>query len=113
MFIVLDKTPVKLENLEIEDKITVFILEGGSGLAFCSLRKIMEIKALNVRSGDLEVAMNILNNRNFGMAGALIGTMRAVIQKAIEQTCRGFHEKIAQMSIRHYATEIMVYISRF
>jgi alkylation response protein AidB-like acyl-CoA dehydrogenase len=111
VFIVLAETPGKSENGEIEDKVTTFILEGDPGLTFCSSRKIMEIKALNAREisfnnvkvpvenvlgevgGGLEVAMNILNDRSFGMAGALSGTIRTVIQKAIEQTCGEFHEK--------------------
>ncbi len=83
MFIVLAETPGKSENGEIEDKVTTFILE---------FRLPVE-NVLGEVGGGLEVAMNILNDRSFGMAGALSGTIRTVIQKAIEQTCGGFHEK--------------------
>lgn len=33
-----------------------------------------------------KVAMNILNNGRFGMAAALVGTMKALIKKAVSGT---------------------------
>jgi len=65
-----------------------------------------------------KVAMNILNNGRFGMVAALAGTMRYSIDKAVDHAAHrqqfGFkiheygtiQEKIAQMSIRHYVTEV-------
>lgn len=65
--------------------------------------------------------MNILNNGRFGMAGALSGTMRMLIERTVEhvRTRRQFgdllsnfgviQEKIANMTLRHYVTESMAY----
>lgn len=78
----------------------------------------------NVLDGEgkgFKVAMQILNNGRFGMGAALSGTMRNVIKQASEfaaaRTQFGKHihqfgaiqEKLAQMSILHYATESMAY----
>merc|ERR1712209_177451 len=73
--------------------------------------------------GDgFKVAMQILNNGRFGMAAALSGTMRSGIQKAVEHatqrnqfgsridTYGAIQEKIARMSMLHYATESMAYM---
>eukprot|EP00092_Neocalanus_flemingeri_P031376 GFUD01034079.1.p1 GENE.GFUD01034079.1~~GFUD01034079.1.p1 ORF type:complete len:647 (-),score=148.34 GFUD01034079.1:125-2065(-) len=73
--------------------------------------------------GDgFKVAMQILNNGRFGMGAALSGTMRTVIQKACEHaTTRiqfgsridgygAIQEKIARMSMIHYATESIAYM---
>jgi very long chain acyl-CoA dehydrogenase len=69
-----------------------------------------------------KVAMAILNNGRFGMGAALSGTMRTVINKstdfATQRTQFGsrideygaIQEKIARMSIIHYATESMAYM---
>merc|ERR1711988_1489540 len=66
-----------------------------------------------------KVAMQILNNGRFGMAAALSSTMRAGIKKAVEHatqrnqfgskidTYGAIQEKIARMSMLHYATESM------
>merc|ERR1711892_842951 len=75
------------------------------------------------KPGDgFKVAMQILNNGRFGMGAALSGTMRTVIQKACEHaTARvqfgsridgygAIQEKIAKMSMIHYATESMAYM---
>jgi len=72
--------------------------------------------------GDgFKVAMAILNNGRFGMGAALSGTMRSVIKKAAEfATARpqfgstidqygAIQEKLARMSMMHYATESMAY----
>jgi len=68
-----------------------------------------------------KVAMAILNNGRFGMGAALSGTMRSVIAKATDfatnrlqfgskiDTYGAIQEKIARMSIVHYATESMAY----
>merc|ERR1711922_13308 len=73
--------------------------------------------------GDgFKVAMAILNNGRFGMGAALSGTMRSVIQKAAEHATQraqfgsridsygAIQEKIAKMSMIHYATESMAYM---
>merc|ERR1711872_534329 len=77
---------------------------------------------LNKPGDGFKVAMQILNNGRFGMGAALSGTMRTVIQKACEHaTARvqfgsridgygAIQEKIAQMSMTHYATESMAYM---
>jgi len=69
-----------------------------------------------------KVAMQILNNGRFGMAAALSGTMRAGIKKAVEHatqrnqfgskidTYGAIQEKIARMSMLHYATESQAYM---
>jgi len=73
--------------------------------------------------GDgFKVAMQILNNGRFGMGAALSGTMRAVIGKATDHATQrvqfgsridgygAIQEKIARMSMMHYATESMAYM---
>merc|ERR1712012_531280 len=83
------------------------------------------IPAENVLGGignGFKVAMQILNNGRFGMAAALSGTMRAGIRKAVEHATQRkqfgsridsygtIQEKIARMSMVHYATESMAYM---
>merc|ERR1712186_238880 len=83
------------------------------------------IPAENVLGGignGFKVAMQILNNGRFGMAAALSGTMRAGIKKAVEHATQRnqfgsridsygtIQEKIARMSMLHYATESMAYM---
>lgn len=73
--------------------------------------------------GDgFKVAMQILNNGRFGMGAALSGTMRAVITKAVEHATNrvqfgskidsygAIQEKLARMSMLHYATESIAYM---
>merc|ERR550525_1403935 len=75
------------------------------------------------KPGDgFKVAMQILNNGRFGMGAALSGTMRSVIQKATDFATNriqfgsridgygAIQEKIAKMSMIHYATESMAYM---
>merc|ERR1719275_387091 len=75
------------------------------------------------RPGDgFKVAMEILNNGRFGMGTALSGTMRSVIKKAADHATQrtqfgsriddygAIQEKIAKMSMLHYATESMAYM---
>merc|ERR1719337_8526 len=69
-----------------------------------------------------KVAMQILNNGRFGMAAALSGTQRNAIKKAVEHAITrhqfggridsygAIQEKIARMSMMHYATESMAYM---
>merc|ERR1712004_830693 len=83
------------------------------------------VPAENILGGignGFKVAMQILNNGRFGMAAALSGTMRAGITKAVEHatqrnqfgakidTYGTIQEKIARMSMIHYATESMAYM---
>merc|ERR1719216_213039 len=75
------------------------------------------------KPGDgFKVAMEILNNGRFGMGAALSGTMRSVIQSATDHATNriqfgsridgygAIQEKIAKMSMIHYATESMAYM---
>merc|ERR1719447_418012 len=69
-----------------------------------------------------KVAMAILNNGRFGMGAALSGTMRSVITKATDFATQRvqfgsridsygtIQEKLAKMSMYHYATESMAYM---
>merc|ERR1719242_2539964 len=69
-----------------------------------------------------KVAMQILNNGRFGMAAALSGTQRFAIKKAVEHATQrnqfggkidsygAIQEKIARMSMTHYATESVAYM---
>merc|ERR1719447_744093 len=83
------------------------------------------VPAENILGGvgnGFKVAMQILNNGRFGMAAALSGTMRAGIKKAVEHatqrnqfgskidTYGAIQEKIARMSMVHYATESLAYM---
>merc|ERR1739838_663872 len=83
------------------------------------------VPAENVIGGignGFKVAMAILNNGRFGMAAALSGPMRAGIKKATEHatqrnqfgskidTYGSIQEKIARMSMLHYATESLAYM---
>merc|ERR1712223_2072727 len=83
------------------------------------------VPAENIIGGlgnGFKVAMQILNNGRFGMAAALSGTMRAGITKAVEHATQrvqfggkiesygAIQEKIARMSIIHYATESVAYM---
>jgi len=69
-----------------------------------------------------KVAMQILNNGRFGMAAALSGTMRSGIKQAINHATQrhqfgnridsygAIQEKLARMSMTHYATESTAYM---
>merc|ERR1719412_1245361 len=69
-----------------------------------------------------KVAMQILNNGRFGMAAALSGTQRFAIKKAVDHAITRhqfgggidsygtIQEKIARMSMTHYATESVAYM---
>merc|ERR1711981_1173386 len=69
-----------------------------------------------------KVAMQILNNGRFGMAAALSGTQRFAIKKAVDHAITrhqfggridsygAIQEKIARMSMTHYATECLAYM---
>jgi len=66
--------------------------------------------------------MQILNNGRFGMAAALSGTQRFAIKKAVDHAITrhqfggridsygAIQEKIARMSMTHYATESVAYM---
>lgn len=72
--------------------------------------------------GGFKVAMNILNSGRFGMGAALSGCMRTQIRKATEHavqreqfgskihTFGAIQEKLARMSMAHYATESIAYM---
>jgi len=72
--------------------------------------------------GGFKVAMRILNNGRFGMGAALSGTMKRCIKIATEHATQRtqfgqkihefglIQEKLAQMTLRLYATESMAYM---
>uniref|UniRef100_A0A646QHH3 Very long-chain specific acyl-CoA dehydrogenase, mitochondrial n=1 Tax=Hemiscolopendra marginata TaxID=943146 RepID=A0A646QHH3_9MYRI len=141
IFTVFAQTPVKLESGETKDKITAFIVERSfGGVTSGPPEKKMGIKCSNTAEVYFEdvkipvenvigevgqgfkVAMNILNNGRFGMAGALSGTMKTCITKAVEHattrvqfgqhisTYGAIQEKIATMAMLHYVTQSMAYM---
>ncbi|KAF7991762.1 hypothetical protein HCN44_010563 [Aphidius gifuensis] len=142
IFTVFAQVPMKdPETGEIKDKVTAFIVERGfGGLTNGPPERKMGIKcsntaevyfdnvkipAENVLGGEgqgFKVAMNILNNGRFGMAGALSGTMIACAKKAVEHaTTRvqfgktinefgGVQEKIARMAMLQYVTQSLMYM---
>lgn len=123
------------------DKVTAFIVERGfGGVTNGAAEKKMGIKCSNTTEvyfedvkipvenvigavGDgFKVAMNILNNGRFGMAGTLSGTMAACLAKATEfatnrvqfgkklEEFGGIQEKLAHMAMLQYATQSMAYM---
>merc|ERR1719290_587818 len=104
VFTVFAQTPVTCEKTGVtKDKVTAFIVERSFGGVSHGLpEKKMGIKASNTAEvyfedtpvplenvlggvgNGFKVAMQILNNGRFGMAGALSGTMRYSIKKAID-----------------------------
>ncbi|XP_022914733.2 very long-chain specific acyl-CoA dehydrogenase, mitochondrial [Onthophagus taurus] len=123
------------------DKVTSFIVERSfGGVTNGPPEKKMGIKASNTAEvyydnvkipienvlggvgNGFKVAMNILNNGRFGMAGALTGTMRTCIAKATEfatqrvqfgeklSKFQGIQEKLARMAALQYVTESMAYM---
>lgn len=69
-----------------------------------------------------KVAMNILNNGRFGIPAACTGAMKVCIKKTIDHVNNrtqfgkklkefgNVHEKLADMVVRHYVTESIVYM---
>lgn len=126
---------------ETKDKVTAFIVERSfGGVTNGPPEKKMGIKCSNtaevyydnvpvpvenVLGGvgqGFKVAMQILNNGRFGMAGALSGTMRASTKAAIAHATSRvqfgrridsfgtIQEKLARMAMLHYVTESMAYM---
>ncbi|XP_075050553.1 very long-chain specific acyl-CoA dehydrogenase, mitochondrial [Mixophyes fleayi] len=125
---------------EMREKITAFIVERGEGVTHGPPDKKLGIRASNtaalhfddvrvpaenVLGGEgngFKVAMNILNNGRFGMAAALSGTMKGMIQKAVEHATNRtqfgnklhnfgvIQEKLARMAVLQYVTESMAYM---
>lgn len=122
------------------DKVTAFIVERSfGGVTNGPPEKKMGIKCSNTTEvyyedvkipienvlggvgNGFKVAMNILNNGRFGMAGALSGTIKAVTKKATEfATTRvqfgkridsfgGIQEKLSRMATLHYVTQSLAY----
>lgn len=123
------------------DKVTAFIVERGfGGVTNGQPEKKMGIKCSNTAEvyydnvkipienvlgnvGDgFKVAMTILNNGRFGMAGTMGGTMAACIKKAAEhaaarvqfgktlQEYGSIQEKLARMAMLQYVTQSMAYM---
>ncbi|XP_040190235.1 very long-chain specific acyl-CoA dehydrogenase, mitochondrial [Rana temporaria] len=125
---------------ETKEKITAFIVERGEGVSHGPPDKKLGIRASNtaalhfdevrvpaenVLGGEgngFKVAMNILNNGRFGMAAALSGTMKGMIQRAVDHatnrtqfgsklhTFGVIQEKLARMAVLQYVTESMAYM---
>ncbi|KAM3590161.1 uncharacterized protein V6R79_004857 [Siganus canaliculatus] len=142
IFTVFAKTPMKDPKTgEMKDKITAFVVERSfGGVTSGPPEKKMGIKASNTAEvyfdnvrvpadcvlgevgGGFKVAMNILNNGRFGMAAALSGTMKGVINKAVDHaanrtqfgskihTYGSIQEKMARMTMLQYVTESMAYM---
>lgn len=142
VFTVFAQTPVKSPKTgEVKDKISAFVVERSfKGVSSGPPEKKMGIKAsntaevyfedvkipvenlLSVEGDGFKVAMNILNNGRFGMAAALSGTMKKIVEKAVEhattrvqfgsklETFGGVQEKIARMALLQYATESMAFL---
>merc|ERR1719505_445529 len=138
IFTVFAKTPIVDPATGTEtEKVSAFIVERSfGGVTNGPPEKKMGIKCSNKaevyfentpipvenmlrQPGDgWKVAGEILNNEDFGMGAALSGTMRSVIQKATDHASQrvqfesrgAIQEKIAKMSMIHYATESMAYM---
>ncbi|XP_054457512.1 very long-chain specific acyl-CoA dehydrogenase, mitochondrial [Anoplopoma fimbria] len=142
IFTVFAKTPMKDPKTgEMKDKISAFVVERSfGGVTHGPPEKKMGIKASNTAEvyfenvrvpadcllgelgGGFKVAMNILNNGRFGMAAALSGTMKGVINKAVDHaanrtqfgnkihTYGAIQEKMARMTMLQYVTESMAYM---
>ncbi|KAM6895150.1 very long-chain specific acyl-CoA dehydrogenase, mitochondrial [Lycodopsis pacificus] len=142
IFTVFAKTPMKDPKTgEMKDKISAFVVERSfGGVTSGPPEKKMGIKASNTAEvyfdnvrvpadcllGELgegfKVAMNILNNGRFGMAAALSGTMKGVINKAVDHAANRtqfgskihnygvIQEKVARMTMLQYVTEAMAYM---
>merc|ERR1719282_2174571 len=138
IFTVFAQTPIVDPATETEtEKLSAFIVERSfGGVTNGPPEKTMGIKCSNKaevyfentpipvenvlrQPGDgWKVAGGIVNNGDFGMGAALSGTMRSVIQKATDHASQrvqfesrgAIQEKIAKMSMIHYATESMAYM---
>ncbi|XP_056410296.1 very long-chain specific acyl-CoA dehydrogenase, mitochondrial isoform X2 [Hyla sarda] len=125
---------------EMKDKITAFVVERGEGVTNGPPDKKLGIRASNTASvffdevrvpaenvlggegNGFKVAMNILNNGRFGMAAAMSGTMKGLIQKAVDHATNRsqfgnkihnygvIQEKLARMAVLQYVTESMAYM---
>ncbi|XP_064394245.1 very long-chain specific acyl-CoA dehydrogenase, mitochondrial-like [Halichondria panicea] len=125
----------------VKDKISAFVVERAfGGVSSGKPEKKMGIKASNTAEVYFEdvkipvenllgeegegfkVSMNILNNGRFGMAAALSGTMKKLIEKAVDhastrvqfgsklETYGQVQEKIARMALLQYVTESTAYM---
>ncbi|XP_053320315.1 very long-chain specific acyl-CoA dehydrogenase, mitochondrial [Spea bombifrons] len=141
IFTVFAKTPVaEPTSGDVREKITAFIVERGEGVTHGPPDSKLGIRASNtaavhfdevrvpaenVLGGEgngFKVAMNILNNGRFGMAAALSGTMKGMIQRAVEHASNRvqfgnklhhfgvIQEKLARMAVLQYVTESMAYM---
>ncbi|XP_041750502.1 very long-chain specific acyl-CoA dehydrogenase, mitochondrial isoform X2 [Coregonus clupeaformis] len=142
IFTVFAKMPMMDEKTgQMKDKITAFIVERSfGGVTHGPPEKKMGIKASNTAEvyfenvpvpienvmgevgGGFKVAMAILNNGRFGMAAALSGTMKGVINQAVDHaanrvqfgskihTYGAIQEKLARMAMLQYVTESMAYM---
>ncbi|CAK8694891.1 very long-chain specific acyl-CoA dehydrogenase, mitochondrial-like [Clavelina lepadiformis] len=141
IFTVFAKTPVTQPDGTTKEKISAFIVERAfGGVSSGPPENKMGIKASNTaevyfedvkvpvenllgKEGEgFKIAMHILNNGRFGMAAALSGNMKAMIEKAADHamnrvqfgskihTYGAIQEKFAKMSMLQYVTESMAFI---
>ncbi|XP_069776199.1 very long-chain specific acyl-CoA dehydrogenase, mitochondrial isoform X2 [Narcine bancroftii] len=142
IFTVFAKVPMEDERTgEVKEKVTSFIVERSfGGVTSGPPEKKMGIKASNTAEvhfdnvkvpvenvlgevgGGFKVAMNILNNGRFGMAAALSGTMKGLIDRAVDHAANrtqfgnkiynfgAIQEKIARMAMLQYVSESMAYM---
>uniref|UniRef100_A0A674GV85 Very long-chain specific acyl-CoA dehydrogenase, mitochondrial n=1 Tax=Taeniopygia guttata TaxID=59729 RepID=A0A674GV85_TAEGU len=142
LFTVFAQTPVRDERSgESRERITAFLVERGfGGVTHGPSEKKLGIRASNTTSlhfdsvrvpaqnvlgglgGGFKVAMNILNNGRFGMAAAMAGTMRGLLQAAVAHASTrtqfgakihkfgAIQEKLARMALLHYVTESMAFM---
>ncbi|XP_071656287.1 very long-chain specific acyl-CoA dehydrogenase, mitochondrial isoform X3 [Patagioenas fasciata] len=142
IFTVFAKTALPDEQSgESRERVTAFVVERAfGGVTHGPPEKKLGIRASNTAEvhfegvrvpaenvlgtpgGGFKVAMNILNNGRFGMAAAMAGTMRGVLDKAVEHatnrtqfgakihTFGAIQEKLARMALLQYVTESMAYM---
>ncbi|XP_059346595.1 LOW QUALITY PROTEIN: very long-chain specific acyl-CoA dehydrogenase, mitochondrial [Ammospiza nelsoni] len=142
LFTVFAKTPVRDERTgETKDKITAFLVERAfGGVTHGPPEKKLGIRASNTTSlhfnavrvpaqnvlgslgGGFKVAMTILNNGRFGMAAAMAGTIRGLLQAAVSHAANrsqfgakihefgAIQEKLGRMALLHYVTESMAFM---
>lgn len=141
VFTVFAQTSIPTDDGGSVEKVSAFIVERGfGGVSSGPPEKKMGIKCSNTAEvyfedvkipvenllgepGDgFKVAMNILNNGRFGMGAALSGTMKGLIQTAVDhaanrkqfgQTIDKFgaiQEKLARMAMMHYVNESIAYM---
>ncbi|XP_071277004.1 very long-chain specific acyl-CoA dehydrogenase, mitochondrial isoform X3 [Agelaius tricolor] len=142
LFTVFAQTPLKDGKTgATRERISAFLVERGfGGVTNGPPEKKLGIRASNTTSvyfdsvrvpaqnllgpvgGGFKVAMNILNNGRFGMAAAMAGTIRGLLQAAVSHASNrtqfgakihefgAIQEKLGRMALLHYVTESMAFM---